>query len=74
MSFLVVEGINHLRLVGICKSNDIAFDFDKMNIGGYREPITEKEIEECKKVARQYYNACIDSVRTGKLGYEQYKG
>lgn len=64
-NWLSIQGINHIRLVGIDKETGEACDFDYLNFNYYREPETEKEQIGCLKKAREYYDSC--NVKTDKF-------
>ena len=72
-NFLVIKGINHLRLVGIHKELGIAVAFSAWNYEYYRNPETEEEVKACREVARAYYDECIDKVRISEFGIMEFK-
>lgn len=65
-NFYRILGINHKRYVGICKADGKAYDFYLANIGGYRPPENEDEINDCQQVA-MWYQADCDKYGTGKI-------
>ena len=68
--FIVINCINHLRFVGICKGDNNAVAFNPLNVDGYRPPKTVIETGACIMVAKQYYSECIPEVRTGDFSVE----
>ena len=56
--FIHILGINHLRMVGVAKSDGKAYDFYIMNYKGYRPPQDDEELKQCIDRAKRYYDDC----------------
>lgn len=56
--FIHIIGINHLRVVGVCKETGKAADFYFLNYKGYRPPKTDEELQDCINKAKSYYTDC----------------
>lgn len=61
----LINGINHLRCVGIWNADGQAEDFDPENSGGYRSPQTAEERRACVAKALEYYNECSEKCEFG---------
>ena len=70
--FIHILGINHLRMVGVAKSDGKAYDFYIMNYKGYRPPQDDEELKHCIDRAKRYYDDCVLFGTTlGDFGWEE---
>lgn len=73
--FVSINGLNHSRYVGIAINGNLGkvYDFDYINRHGYRPAESSEELKECERVAKEYYDSCVDKVKIGDFSISYLK-